>query len=100
MTNENLRAIPKALDESFVMKDLRKYKDMPALLHTNSRNFFLTYPALVAKAMQNFCASTARPKSEKEARPSRLPQGARLDRPVRRRVQAGARLALELDEAP
>jgi electron transfer flavoprotein-quinone oxidoreductase len=66
MTKANLARYPKALDESFVMKDLRKYKDMPALLHTNSRNFFLTYPELVAKAMENFVRVDGTPKREKE----------------------------------
>ncbi len=66
MTKANLTRYPKALDESFVMKDLRKYKDMPALLHTNSRNFFLTYPELVAKAMENFVRVDGTPKREKE----------------------------------
>jgi electron transfer flavoprotein-quinone oxidoreductase len=39
---------------------------MPALLHTNSRNFFLTYPELVAKAMESFLRVDGTPKREKE----------------------------------
>ena len=54
------------LDESFVMKDLKKYKDMPALLHIQSQNFFLTYPQLVSKAMQNFVRVDGTPKADKE----------------------------------
>jgi electron transfer flavoprotein-quinone oxidoreductase len=54
------------LDKSFVMKDLKKYKDMPALLHTQSQNFFLTYPQLVSKAMQSFVRVDGAPKVEKE----------------------------------
>ncbi|MEM5317656.1 FAD-dependent monooxygenase [Paraburkholderia sp. JHI869] len=38
-----------ALDKSFVMKDLFKYRDMPKILHHNPQ-FFTTYPDLVAKA--------------------------------------------------
>ncbi|SIT52092.1 Electron-transferring-flavoprotein dehydrogenase [Paraburkholderia piptadeniae] len=38
-----------ALDDSFVMKDLYKYRDMPKILH-RSPQFFTTYPDLVAKA--------------------------------------------------
>ncbi|WP_028208723.1 FAD-dependent monooxygenase [Paraburkholderia nodosa] len=38
-----------ALDKSFVMKDLFKYRDMPKILHRNPQ-FFTTYPDLVAKA--------------------------------------------------
>ena len=66
MTKANLARYPKALEDSFVMKDLRKYKDMPALLHTNSHNFFLTYPELVAKAMESFVRVDGTPKREKE----------------------------------
>jgi electron transfer flavoprotein-quinone oxidoreductase len=68
MTKDNLARYPKALHDSFVMKDLRKYRDMPALLHTNSRNFFLTYPELVAKAMENFLRVDGTPKRETEAK--------------------------------
>ncbi len=66
MTKANLARYPKALEDSFVMKDLRKYKDMPALLHTYSHNFFLTYPELVAKAMESFVRVDGTPKREKE----------------------------------
>ncbi|MEM5345605.1 FAD-dependent monooxygenase [Paraburkholderia azotifigens] len=38
-----------ALDRSFVMKDLHKYRDMPKVLHRNPQ-FFTTYPDLVNKA--------------------------------------------------
>ncbi|MFX5693464.1 hypothetical protein ABTE17_22555, partial [Acinetobacter baumannii] len=57
----------KMLEESFVIKDLKKYKDMPALLHNQSQNFFLTYPQLVSKAMQNFVRVDGTPKKEKES---------------------------------
>ncbi len=66
MTAANLALYKKMLDDSFVMKDLKKYKDMPALLHTQSQNFFLTYPKLVSKAMQNFVRVDGTPKAEKE----------------------------------
>jgi electron transfer flavoprotein-quinone oxidoreductase len=39
---------------------------MPALLHIQSQNFFLTYPELVSKAMQNFVRVDGVPKVEKE----------------------------------
>jgi electron transfer flavoprotein-quinone oxidoreductase len=68
MMENNLSAYKKALDESFIMKDLKKYKDMPALLHTQSQNFFLTYPQLVSKAMQNFVRVDGTPKVDKEKR--------------------------------
>jgi len=67
MTKANLKRYPDAMDASFVMKDLRKLKDMPALLHTNSRNFFLTYPELVSRAMENYLRVDGTPKREKES---------------------------------
>jgi electron transfer flavoprotein-quinone oxidoreductase len=66
MTKANLALYKKMIDDSFVMKDLKKYKDMPGLLHTNSKNFFLTYPELVSKAMDNFLRVDGAPKIEKE----------------------------------
>ncbi len=50
MTKANLKRYPDAMQASFVMKDLRKLKDMTALVHTNSRNFFLTFPELSSPA--------------------------------------------------
>jgi len=49
MTAKTLKAYKDALDESFVMKDLHKYRDLPNVLHT-SPQFFTTYPALVNHA--------------------------------------------------
>lgn len=66
MTAGNLALYKKMIDDSFVMKDLKKYKDMPALLHTHSQNFFLTYPQIVSKAMQSFVRVDGTPKVEKE----------------------------------
>lgn len=66
MTAANLALYKKMLEESFVMKDLKKYKDMPQLLHVQSQNFFLTYPQLVNKAMQNFVRVDGTPKKDKE----------------------------------
>ncbi|OAF06905.1 nitrogen fixation protein FixC [Bradyrhizobium centrolobii] len=66
MTAENLALYRRMLNESFVMKDLKKYKDMPALMHTQSQNFFLTYPQLFSKAMQGFLRIDGTPKVEKE----------------------------------
>ncbi|MFG1403493.1 FAD-dependent oxidoreductase [Xanthobacter sediminis] len=66
MTSANLALYKKMLEDSFVMKDLKKYKDMPQLLHVQSQNFFLTYPQLVNKAMQNFVRVDGTPKKEKE----------------------------------
>ena len=49
MTTATLKAYQKALDESFVMKDLKKYRDMPKVFHDNPQ-FFTTYPELLNKA--------------------------------------------------
>lgn len=46
---EALKAYKTALDASFVMKDLHKYRDMPEVLHKNNQ-FFTTYPELVSRA--------------------------------------------------
>jgi electron transfer flavoprotein-quinone oxidoreductase len=67
MTAVNLSLYKIMIDNSFVIKDLKKYKDMPALLHVQSQNFFLTYPQLVSKAMQNFVRVDGTPKVDKEA---------------------------------
>jgi len=45
----NLRRYRKALEQSFVMKDLKKYRDLPEILHGN-RQFLTTYPELLARA--------------------------------------------------
>ena len=66
MTAANLSLYKKMLDDSFVIKDLKKYKDMPQLLHIQSQNFFLTYPQLVNKAMENYLRVDGTPKKEKE----------------------------------
>jgi len=66
MTKKNLGLYRKMVEDSFVMKDLKKYKDMPPLLHTNARNFFVAYPDLVSRAMQNFVRVDGTPKVEKE----------------------------------
>lgn len=66
MTKENLKLYKTMVEDSFVIKDLKKYKDMPALLHTNAKNFFLAYPQLVSQAMQSFVRVDGTPKVEKE----------------------------------
>jgi len=65
-TAASLALYKRMLDDSFVMKDLKKYKDMPALLHTSGANFFMTYPQLVSKAAQSFLKVDGTPKIDKE----------------------------------
>lgn len=52
-TRENLATYKAALDASFVMKDMRKYKDIPSFLHGN-KHFFGLYPQLVSQAAQKW----------------------------------------------
>ncbi|WP_027144870.1 FAD-dependent oxidoreductase [Mesorhizobium sp. WSM3626] len=66
MTKRNLVLYKTMLDDSFVLKDLRKHKDMPALLHTNSHNFFMRYPQLISLAAQNLVRVDGTPKIDKE----------------------------------
>ncbi|RAZ71766.1 FAD-binding protein [Mesorhizobium atlanticum] len=66
MTKQNLVLYKTMLEKSFVMKDLKKYKDMPALLHTSSQNFFTTYPRLMSHAAQSFVRVDGTPKLDKE----------------------------------
>jgi electron transfer flavoprotein-quinone oxidoreductase len=54
MSKANLLDYEKKLGESFVMKDLKKYKGIPALLHNNKANFFGLYPKLISQAMQTW----------------------------------------------
>ena len=54
-----------ALDESFVMKDLHKYRDMPNVFHDNSQ-FFTTYPELVNRAAQTMFTVDGIDKKTKE----------------------------------
>ena len=49
MTAANLAVYRKKLDDSFVIKDLKKYRDMPDIFHSN-RQFFTTYPELVNRS--------------------------------------------------
>ena len=77
MTADNLSLYEKLVNDSFVMKDMKKYKDMPALLHTQSKNLFLTYPQLVSTAMENFLRVDGTPKLEKEKASMRAFRAAR-----------------------
>ena len=54
-----------ALDASFVMKDLHKYRDMPEVLHT-SPHFFTTYPTLVNQAARTMFTVDGVDKKTKE----------------------------------
>ena len=47
----NLARYKDALEKTFVLKDLKKYKDIPSFLH-NNKHFFSLYPKLLSKAAQ------------------------------------------------
>ncbi|WP_213503667.1 FAD-dependent oxidoreductase [Novosphingobium decolorationis] len=49
-----LKDYERRLEATFVMKDLRKYKGIPALLHANKGTFFGAYPRLISQAMQTW----------------------------------------------
>ncbi|WP_142847660.1 FAD-dependent oxidoreductase [Telmatospirillum sp. J64-1] len=70
MNAANLSAYRKALDDSFVMKDLKKYKDMPDFLHGN-KHFFTKYPDLLAKAASTMLRVDGIDKLSKEKQISR-----------------------------
>jgi len=48
-TAKNLAAYREKLDASFVIKDLKKYRNLPEVLHRNPQ-FFTTYPELLNQA--------------------------------------------------
>jgi electron transfer flavoprotein-quinone oxidoreductase len=54
MSKAGLLEYERRLGETFVMKDLKKYKGIPALLHNNKQNFFDLYPTLISQAMQTW----------------------------------------------
>jgi len=64
MTAENLAIYKKRLDASFVMKDLRKYKNLPSTLH--NKHLFTTYPQLLSKAAQTWFRVDSIDKKSKE----------------------------------
>jgi electron transfer flavoprotein-quinone oxidoreductase len=65
VTEENLKIYRDKLADSFVMKDLKKYRKVPRLLERN-RQFFTTYPTALNKAMQMFLRVDGVDKASKE----------------------------------
>ena len=60
-----LSGYKKSLDASFVMKDLYKYRDMPAVLHKNPQ-FFTSYPDMLAQAARTMITVDGVDKKSKE----------------------------------
>lgn len=52
-TEANLAAYKTALEGSFVLKDLKKYKDLPDMMH-NTPQMFTQYPQLLSQAAQTW----------------------------------------------
>jgi electron transfer flavoprotein-quinone oxidoreductase len=64
-TAANLKRYKARLDESFVMKDLKKYKNMPDVFHTNPQ-FFNDYPELLSRAARTMLTVDGVDKKSKE----------------------------------
>jgi electron transfer flavoprotein-quinone oxidoreductase len=64
MTAENLSLFKTQLDKSFVMKDLKKYRNLPKAL--DNKHLFTTYPQLLSKAMQTWLRVDGVDKKTKE----------------------------------
>jgi len=61
----NLKRYKARLDESFVMKDLKKYKNMPEVFHSNPQ-FFNDYPELLSRAARTMLTVDGVDKKAKE----------------------------------
>ncbi|WP_234267271.1 FAD-dependent monooxygenase [Hydrogenophaga sp. NFH-34] len=62
---KTLKAYKDKMDESFVMKDLKKYRKLPEVLHS-SPQFFTAYPELVNRAAKTFFTVDGVDKHSKE----------------------------------
>lgn len=65
-TKKALGAYKQRLDDSFVMKDLKKYKDVPRLLEKQGSTIMDTYPRLMNGAAQTWFRVDGRDKKTKE----------------------------------
>jgi electron transfer flavoprotein-quinone oxidoreductase len=64
-TAANLARYRTKLNDSFVMKDLKKYRDMPSVLE-NNHQFFTQYPALINRAAHTMLLVDGADKKSKE----------------------------------
>lgn len=65
MTAKSLRLYREKLDASYVIKDLKKYRDLPGVLHRN-KQFVTTYPQLLSRAAQTWIRVDGEDKKAKE----------------------------------
>ncbi|WP_298282048.1 FAD-dependent oxidoreductase [Acidocella sp.] len=66
-TAANLSEYQRRLDASFVMKDLKKYKNIPDFLHKSGAHLFGLYPRLIAQAAQTWFRVDGKDKRAKES---------------------------------
>ncbi|NYZ15892.1 NAD(P)-binding protein [Azospirillum sp. RWY-5-1] len=64
-TAANLAAYKAKLDQSFIMKDLKKYRNLPSVLHGN-KQFFSEYPDVINAAAHNWFTVDSVDKKTKE----------------------------------
>jgi electron transfer flavoprotein-quinone oxidoreductase len=64
-TSANLAEYKRRLDASFVMKDMKKYKDLPSFMHKN-RHMVDLYPRLMSRASQTWFRVDGTDKLSKE----------------------------------
>ncbi len=64
-TKANLKLYQEKLNESFVMKDLKKYKNMPEIFHKNPQ-FFNDYPEMLSQAARTMLTVDGVDKKSKE----------------------------------
>ncbi|MBK1698989.1 FAD-dependent oxidoreductase [Rhodovibrio salinarum] len=65
LTAKTLKAYRKALEDSFVLSDLKKYRRLPRLLEGN-KHFFTDYPKLLTRAADTWFRVDGTPKRQKE----------------------------------
>ena len=66
----NLAEYRKRLEDSFVLKDMRKYQKIPDLLHGN-RQFLDLYPRIVSKVAQTWLRVDGKAKRRRKRRSSK-----------------------------
>ncbi|MBK1622494.1 FAD-dependent monooxygenase [Afifella marina] len=66
MTKANLAEYQERLEKTFVLKDMRKYRKIPAFLHGNKETLFGLYPRLLSKAAQTWFRVDGLDKKAKE----------------------------------
>lgn len=67
LTAKNLKPYRKALENSFVLSDLKKYRRLPQILERN-KHFFTDYPKLLTRAADTWFRVDGTPKRQKERR--------------------------------